>query len=243
MSTLLHEPLFYIFFVYGMSFLVMAYVVLHGIRNATAITLVTTYYALALFGLMHGVTELVDWVRFIVKTTGNGEIAALKYASQVCLIASFVVLLQFGVNLLTYRSDKARVLRFAPGILFVVYLVALSMAGVNDILRAGLIARYSFGFAGALLSAIALAWLAQSLKDVLDTSVVNGLTMTAFGFGAYAVFGGLIIKPIGGLPIQLFRAACAFVVAWASFYILGIFKATHGDEPAELAQASAAGQS
>jgi hypothetical protein len=242
MSTIFHEPLFYIFFVYGASFLVMAYVVLHGIRNATAITLVTTYYALALFGLTHGVTELVDWVRFMVKTSGNGEIAALKYTSQCCLIASFVILLQFGVNLLTYRSDKARIFRFAPVVLFVVYLVSLFVWKTDDILTAGLIARHTFGFAGALLSGIALAWLAKSLKDVLDTSVVNGLMVTAFGFCAYAVFGGLIVKPIGGLPIQLFRAACAFVVAWASFYILGIFKASHDEQPAELAHASAAGE-
>jgi hypothetical protein len=238
MSRLVGEPLFYIFFIYGASFLVMAYVVFHGIRNATSITLVTTYYSLALFGLTHGVTELIDWARFIIKMTGTGEIAALKVLSQTFLITSFVVLLQFGVNLLSYRSESRRLMRFVPGVLFVVYLVAMFAMKVDDIAKAGLMARYTFGFAGALITCVALWNLAYAMKDVVELSVTKGLVVTALGFGAYAVFGGLIVKPIGVLPIQLFRAACAFTVAVSSFYILGVFKASH-DAPEVLATASA----
>ena len=151
MNPVFSQALFYIFFIYGVSFLVMAYVVFHGIKNATAIALVTTYYALALFGLTHGITELIDLVRFIVKANGMVEIEAFKYLSQIFLITSFVVLLQFGVDLLTYRNDKRRAFRLIPGILVLVYLVVLVMVRTNDIAKAGLIARHSFGFAGALL--------------------------------------------------------------------------------------------
>jgi hypothetical protein len=239
MEKLIYEPLFYIFFVYGTSFLVMAFVVFRGIKKATSIALVNSYYALALFGLSHGLTELIDWARFIVKTTGSGEISALKYASQGLLIFSFVVLLQFGLNLLTYRSEKAAPLRMAPAILFMVYVVALAMMRVSDVAQAGLIARYTFGFAGALLSGVALFVLARTLREILDSAVVQGLMITGASFCLYAVVGGLVVKPVFGLPIQLFRAACAFTIAVSSFYILGIFKADHSEE-ARVAEASAA---
>ncbi|MBZ5627336.1 MAG: hypothetical protein LAO06_00555 [Acidobacteriia bacterium] len=226
MNMVFSQPLFYIFFIYGASFLVMSYVVFHGIRNASAITLVTTYYALALFGLTHGTTELIDWIRFIVKITGNGEIEILKYLSQIFLIISFVVLLQFGVDLLTYRNENKRAFRLIPGILFLVFIVVLLIIKTNDIAKAGLIARHSFGFSGALLSGIALCSLANSMKAAVDSKVIKGLLVTAISFGVYAVVGGLIIQPIVGLPIQLFRAACALTIAISSFYILGIFKAS-----------------
>lgn len=64
------------------------------------------------------------------------------------------------------------------------------------------------------------------MKAAVEPKVIKGLLVTAIGFAVYAVVGGLIIKPIGGLPIQLFRAACAFTIAISSFYILGIFKAS-----------------
>lgn len=242
MDKLLNEPLFYIFFIYGTSFLVMAYVVFRGVKNATSIALVNTYYALALFGLTHGLTELIDWLRFIVKTSGSAEIVALKYASQCLLIVSFVVLFQFAINLLTYRSEKARPLRLAPAALFIVYLLALATMKVTDVAQAGLIARYTFGFAGALLSGIAMFGLAKSLSDVLESQVVQGLVLTGASFCLYALVGGLVIKPVFGLPIQLFRAACAFTIAVSSFSILGIFRAAHPeDKPLTVVSATAQG--
>lgn len=226
MNMVLREPLFYIDFIYGVSFLVMSYLVSHGIKKATDITLTATFYALVLFGLTHGITELIDWVIFILKIAGTGEIEILKYLSQTFLISSFVILLQFGVSLLTYRSEKAGVLRFIPLALFGLYFAALLITNVNDVFKAGLIARYSFGFSGALLSGIALYRLANLMKAVGNSKLIKGLVVAAIGFAFYAVFGGLIIKPIVGIPIQLFRTACAFTIAISSFYILDVFKAS-----------------
>jgi len=226
MTVLLSEPLFYIFFIYGVSFLVMSYVVFHGIKKAAAITLVATFYALVLFGLTHGITELIDWVRFMLRITGAGEIELLRYLSQTFLISSFVILLQFGVSLLTYRSEKASVLRYIPILLLGLYFAVLLITNVNDVFRAGLIARYSFCILGALLSAIAFYRLSISMKTAGNSKLRKGLIVTAGGFASYAILGGLIIKPIAGIPIELFRAACAFTIAISSFYILGVFKAS-----------------
>ncbi len=224
MNKVLTEPLFYIFFIYGTSFVLMSFVVFSGIRHATSIALVTTFYTLAGFAFVHGLTELTDWLRFILKVSGNGEFPIFLFFSQICLVFSFFLLLQFGVNLLTYRSERKGIYRRFPAVLFAAYIVYLLITGVTDISKAGLIARNSFGFLGALLSGIAFFGLANSMKDIGNSGLTNGLIVTGIGFVCYALFGGLIVNPIAGLPVQLFRAACAFAIAVSSFSILGIFK-------------------
>ena len=87
-------------------------------------------------------------------------------------------------------------------------------------------ARHGFGFAGALLSGIALFSLAQLMESAGDSTASRGLFVSAIGFGLYSVFGGIIIQPIAGIPIQLFRAACAFTIAVSSFYFLSVFEAS-----------------
>ncbi len=226
MDAVLREPMVYLYVIYGASFLVMSYVVFNGTKKATDITLITTFYALNLFGLTHGVAELIDWERFFLKATGTGEVEILKYLSQIFLIISFVVLLQFGVNLLTYRNERKGTFRLIPVILLLVYIIVLFIIKTDDISKAGLIARYTFGFSGALLSGVALYNLADSMKDVGNSKLIKGLVVAASGFALYSVFGGLIIKPIVGLPIQLFRAACALTIAISSFYVLDVFKAS-----------------
>jgi hypothetical protein len=179
---------------------------------------------LCIFGLLHGITEMTDWVRFIIKTLGMQESQPLLYVSQICLVFSFVFLLQFAVNLMTYRDAKKRSLRVVPFVLVAVFIAVLFVLGTGDIRRVGLLARYSFGFAGSLLTAVMLFKLAIDAKILENRKLIVGLNVCATGFGSYAVFGGLIVDPLLGLPIQLFRAACAVVIATASSAILDVFK-------------------
>jgi hypothetical protein len=51
----------------------------------------------------------------------------------------------------------------------------------------------------------------------------RGLNVAAASFALYAVVGGLIVNPLFGVPVQAFRAACAFVAAIASAAILDVF--------------------
>ncbi len=226
MKQVLTEPLFYIFFVYGASFLLMSFVVFHGIRRASSIAFVNTFYMLVGFGLVHGITELIDWLRFILKASGAGEFDALLLLSESCLITSFVLLFQFGVTLLTYKSEKKNIYRSLTVLLFIAYVAYILVTGPADISTAGSgrIARRSLGFPGSLLSGLAFFGLAGSMKVMGHRRLLNGLVITGIGFVCYAVFGGLIVEPIAGIPVQLFRAACALTIAVYSFSILEIFK-------------------
>jgi len=224
MKRVLTEPLFYIYFIYGVSFLLMSFVVFRGTRKASSIAFVTTFYMLAGFGLVHGLTELTDWLRFILRTSGARESEVLIILSQSFLITSYVLLLQFGVTLLTYRSEKKNIYRSLPILLFIGYAAYILIAGPPHIRTAGLIARRSFGFFGSLISGMAFFSLANSMKVIGHPRLTNGLVITGIAFVCYAVFGGLIVEPIAELPIQLFRAACALTIAICSFSILEIFK-------------------
>jgi hypothetical protein len=62
------------------------------------------------------------------------------------------------------------------------------------------------------------------MKIMGHPRLIRALVITGIGFVCYAVFGGLIVEPIAGVPVQLFRAACAVTIAVYSFAILDIFK-------------------
>jgi hypothetical protein len=227
MGKLIIEPLFYIYFIYGLSFLLMSFLIFYGIKRATSLTFVSTFSMLAFFGLTHGMTEWIFWVQLMLQTMGSGKVGILTYLSQIFLVVSFVFLLQFGINLLTYQWEKKGFVRAIPLVLFVIYLAAIFAAGVTDVLQAGLIGRYGFGFTGAALSAIVIFRLSNTVKPLGNRKLARGLTVAAVGFACYAIFGGLIINPVLGLPVQLFRAACAFTIAISFFNVLDVFKARH----------------
>lgn len=223
-DKLVVEPLFYIFFVYGLSFLFMFYLIMKGAMKTTSAPLIYSFYMLAAFGLTHGLTEMIDWIRFILRTVGLEEIKTLTYLSQTFLIISFVFLLQFGINLLTYESKQKKVIRAIPVVLFISSIVVILALGITDVLKIGLLGRYGFGFTGSILGAISLFKLADTMKPLENRKLVGGLHISGAAFICYALFGGLIITPIAGIPIQLFRSACAVTIALSSFGVLEIFK-------------------
>jgi hypothetical protein len=62
------------------------------------------------------------------------------------------------------------------------------------------------------------------MKPLGNKKLNQGLIVLAVGLAAYAICGGLLVTPLFGLPIQLFRVICAFSIAVASVSILEIFK-------------------
>ena len=218
--------MFTIYLVYSVSFLLMSFVVFRGIRRASSIAFVNTFYMLVVFGFVHALTELMDWMRYILKASGSGESIVLLILSESCMITSFVLLFQFGVTLLTYRSEKKKIYRSLTVLLYLTYAAYILIIDPMDISLAGsrTIARRALGFPGSLLSGIAFFSLANSMKVMGNPRLRKALVMTGIGFVCYALFGGLIVKPIAGVPVQLFRAACALTIAAYSFSILDIFK-------------------
>ncbi len=236
---LLSEPLFYIYLVYGLSFLAVAFLVAKGAAGSTSIPLIAAFNMLALFGLAHGITEITDWIRFIRATNGAPEASALLWLSQAMLVLSFVLLLQFAVNLFTAQSSRGavRLLRAVPAVAaigFVVYVLTTEMTSIRAI---GLLGRYTFGFVSSVLAAIALVITAKTLSLLGDRGLVTALHVAAAAFACYAVFGGLIVQPIAGLPIQLFRSACALTIAVSCFSLIRLSSTVAGSSDLALENA------
>ena len=60
----------------------------------------------------------------------------MTYLSQIFLVASFVFLLQFGVNLMTHAAKRSAV-RAVPVALLAVFIVTVLVLGMRDILKIG----------------------------------------------------------------------------------------------------------
>jgi hypothetical protein len=224
MNKLIMEPLFYIYFLYGISFMIMSILLVEGITKGSSLTLVSSFYMLVFFGVTQGTAELTDWLRFTSSKLGYSESAILVYFSQIFMIISFVFLLQFAVNLISYKSEKKGLIRTIPVILLIAYLVAVFSMGISDIRQIGLFARYGFGFTGAALSAIMLYRQGIVMKLLGNKKLVVGFFVSAAGFGLYGVCGGLIVTPLLGYPIQLYGTLCAVMIAIASTVIIDVFK-------------------
>ena len=85
------------------------------------------------------------------------------------MILSFVALLQFGINLLTYKSENKDLIRSLPFILLVIYLAAAFSLGISNISQIALYVRYGFGFAGSALSAIMFFRLSNAMRPLGNT--------------------------------------------------------------------------
>jgi hypothetical protein len=150
----------------------------------------------------------------------------LLVLSESCLITSYVLLFQFGVTLLTYKSDKKNIYRSLTVLIYIAYAAYILVIEPTNISLAGSrpIVRRTLGFPGSLLSGLAFFGLADSMKVMGHPRLIRALVITGIAFVCYAVFGGLVVEPIASVPVQLFRAACALTIAVYSFSILDIFK-------------------
>jgi len=136
------------------------------------------------------------------------------------LATSFQYLFLFGHHTFTAASAEAR-MRFAvlasPGIA-AVYAAILYFTLV-DLGLGEQVIRLTLGVSGAALTSLAFLRLTRKLGALgLEKSALDCLVV-AIAFGCYAICSGLLHDPSGqpvlvlSLPIQVYRAACAIIIA------------------------------
>jgi signal transduction histidine kinase len=203
---------------------------------------------LAGFGLLHGLGEWMDMFLTLGETywTPLGT-AVIKIVSFYFAAASFVCLLQFSLHLIPQHRSKYDFLKRAPLIASLLFLVAVSSYGFSTgfggqwLSLSQILMRYLLGFPGAILTAIGF-WRHRKLSDIQGLSsyrVDRSLMAMAAIFALYAFFAGLVVpgapffpasvlnyatfKDAVGIPVQLFRAACALLAAYFISGLLNIF--------------------
>jgi diguanylate cyclase (GGDEF)-like protein len=219
MSLFLNAQLDFIFFLYGLAFILLAAVcfAVTGLPGRT-----TCFGMLGSFALVHGCAEWLDLIALLV-----GDTPAFALVRTLLMAVSFALLLEFA-------RRQARQLQLKPpgvwlyAVLGLPVVVAGAMGGAG---AANTIARYTLG----LVSALATAWvfMRRSASESPDTRRL--WIFAAAGFGLYGVAAGLIVpaahfwpanivnaalfSALTGIPIQLARGVLAGWIAIALWLI------------------------
>jgi diguanylate cyclase (GGDEF)-like protein len=215
MAVFLSAQLDFIFFLYGLAFILLGGVcfAILGVPGRS-----TSYGVLGSFAIAHGISEWLDLIALLV-----GDSAAFAVLRTVIMAASFALLLEFA-----RRQGREFGLKVAGPwqYLALALLVAVggALGGVNG---ANAVARYCIG----AVAAIATAWVFVRRAGVEPPDTRRLWMFGAAGFGLYAIAAGAIVPAapfwpanvlnygwftsITGLPIQLVRGllACWITIA------------------------------
>jgi diguanylate cyclase (GGDEF)-like protein len=220
MADFLSAQLDFIFFFYGLAFILLGITCLTIARREER---THSWTVLGWFAFLHGAGEWLDLAALIV-----GDTPRFAVARTALMITSFVFLMDFA------RLEGIRLGLKIPGRWLYVPLISLSLlVGITEGLNAAAaVARYSIGFVGAMTTGVMFARLAKELSGAERRLAI----FAAVGFALYAVAAGMIVPPasiwpatvvnqlwflqITGVPIQFVRGLLA---CWIAFSIWGIW--------------------
>jgi diguanylate cyclase (GGDEF)-like protein len=218
MAAFFASQLDFIFFFYGLAFILLGIVCfaiakVPGNRNS--------WDTLGLFAVVHGLGEWLDLSALVV-----GDSPAFAIVRIALMTLSFIFLMEFA------RLNALRFYRHIPGRWVYLPLLALVMLGgwSHGLNEAGAISRYIFGFFGALGASIVFVGHGQRFSGASR----NYAMFAAASFALYAVAAGTIVPMaplwpattvnhawfslVTGVPIQLIRGLLACAIAssvWA----------------------------
>jgi len=261
MGRLISDHMLVVFFIYGLAFFLLGIAILLQPRRGSAFNIGNSLWLLAGFGLLHGLGEWMDMFLTLGDTywTPLGT-EVIKIASFYFGAASFVCLLQFSLRIIFQNRSKYEFLERTALIASLLFLVAVTSYGVSTgfsgqwLLLSQILMRYLLGFPGAILTAIGF-WQQRKYSDIQGLSsyhVDRSLMGMAAVFVLYAFFAGLVVpsapffpasvlnyatfKDAVGIPVQLFRVACALL---AAHFITGILKIFNLESQSRLEKANA----
>jgi diguanylate cyclase (GGDEF)-like protein len=220
MAEFLDAQLDFIFFFYGLAFILLGAVCFAIARAGHP----QSWVMLGLFGFIHGACEWLDLSALIV-----GDTPAFAAVRTAVMAVSFLFLMEFA------RQEGSRLGWRMPGQWVYFPLVALiaTVGIIGGAAVANVSARYSLAFVGALGTSF---FFSLSAKSLLGSDRMLAVCAAA-GFGCYAIAAGAIVPsaPIWpadafnqawffrstGIPIQLIRGLLACWIAFSVWAIWG----------------------
>ncbi len=250
-----------LYFVYGQVFFITGLVTGLQWRRGSHLELARPLPWLAAFGLSHGLNE---WGYIFIPLQAlylSDWIVRLMVVGHLLLLAvSFLFLFQFGVELTLLRVPRLRWLRAIPGLVFLVWMLAVLVRGTlaRDPLNV-LVAigdgwsRYFLSLPGSILAGLGLLHQARQVRDMDLPQIANYLIGAALAFCVYGLFGGLVVPtaPIFPanwvnyslldktvhLPAPVFRSLCGLAMAFFIVRSLNIFQVETDRRLAEMERA------
>ena len=219
MREFMSQQLDYIFFIYGLAFIVLAFVTL-ALNRIDKDRLPWRW--LIHFCFFHGINE---WLEMFAISLGDHF--SFSLFRLFILGASFACLLEFCRIGLQFLKN----IKISP--LVIIVLLSISSLGLLDGLQGLCVTiRYTLGLPGAIAAALTL-WFFR--RQYYPQS--KALVVAVIAFALYAVFTGVIVPStalypavwinqeaflhVVGLPVQLFRGMLAFIMTLAfwNFYL------------------------
>lgn len=225
----------YVFFIYGLSFFTMGLALLIYPKKSSVFSLAKHLRIVALFGILHGINE---WIDMFILIQHPVEGTPLNLIRGPILAASFFFLVLFGAKVIIETKKRTPALQALPLILFIIWAAMVSVSS-RKLIMGDTWARYLLGGPGAFLSAYALMIQIPLFQEIKLRSVIWNLRVSAGAFLAYGFLSGLIVGKNSffpssllnyssfmdtvGIPVQVFRAVCAVMIAYNMTRILKIF--------------------
>lgn len=255
-----------IFFVYGLAFFSMGLALALASRRSSEFAFVRAIRPLAAFGLLHGIHEWIEMFQKVATLThGYTPLLSHEIIRLIVLILSFVMLLAFGLQLL--NSKRANGWQTYLALFGMAVLGGISIAVIDLVLEPPLeellaqtdvLARYSLGIPGALLGTWAMMAQQRTFREHGMPQFGRDLVWCATALFLYGVVGQIFVRQTSlfpsnvihsalflqwfGIPVQLFRAIMAAVLAIYMVRALNAFELESQHRLAEANQAKLSAQ-
>lgn len=247
-SAYLVENIIAIFFFYGLAFFSMGLALWLASRRASEFRFVRAIRPLALFGIIHGIHEWYEMFQKIAALDPTYTAGAIEESIRLSTLAvSFYLLALFGILLLTPEKDTRKWVVRGSVIALVVWLSGIGVAHLTfrpgfpeGFQLADVVSRYILGIPAALLATWALMVQQRTFRQYQLDQFGRDLVWCASAVFLYGAVGQLFVQETVlfpsnylnsqlflhwfGVPVQLFRAAMAALLAIFMFRALNAFE-------------------
>jgi len=226
----------FVWFIYGLAFFALGLVIFVYPKKASVFGLANHIWLVAGFGILHGINEWLDMFIAIGEPFPPDVLKVLRIGT---LVGSFLFLLRFGTVVIAETTKKYHPLLFLPAILLIIW-AAITAASSPRLLMGDILGRYLLCVPGAILTAMALLMQSSQFERTKLPGALRNLRIAATALIFYALFAGFIVKKATfppasflnydffmstvGVPVQVFRAACAVILAYSTTRLLSIFR-------------------
>lgn len=248
-----------VYFFYGLAFFTLGLALALSARQRSQLRFARALPCMAAFGLLHGAHEWLEMAQRIgVETQGRVPGLAEESGRLLLLVASFTMLLCFGVQLLTPTAAPRRRV-YGPVAALVGVWFALMIATARSVQATPMetaaigdgLARYVLAIPGAVLAALALMREQRAFRRLELGQFGRDMVSAAAALLLYGVVGQLFVRPSVlpwagvlnadhflawfGVPVQLFRAVMAVAL---TIFLLRIMNAFGVEHRRQLARAN-----
>ncbi len=235
-----------VFFVYGLSFILLGIVIAVRPKEESRFELAHLIWLLAGFAFIHGALEWMYLWEVV-----RGDYPTLGLVRPGCLFLSYIFLFEFGRRLLSVSlipdcNSKWLPILLSPLALFVMLFGILLAVMLTDqkIMALDIGSRYLLGFTGSTMSGFGFYFYCDNrIRPALVASnltpIRHACYLAAVSFIAYGVFSGLIVpkthwfpsswlnqeqfRDMVGVPVQIFRTTCAVLLSLSVTQLLWVF--------------------